>query len=146
MRRFSGFATECSFSQLISAANRLRRSARIRTRETKSFERRNRTFCRTAVELDVWMSHGDHVTALPEGFHRRRRRARSSRRSKKREKIYAVQFHPEVSHTPLGKEILRNFLSTSANAKAIGLQNNLSPKKSKKYVNRRRKRKCRLRL
>jgi GMP synthase (glutamine-hydrolysing) len=62
-------------------------------------------------ELDVWMSHGDHVTRLPGGFTTTattgdvitaiENEARS---------IYCVQFHPEVSHTPLGKEILRNFV------------------------------------
>lgn len=61
--------------------------------------------------LDVWMSHGDHVTELPEGFHKTATTGdvitaieNSARR------IYAVQFHPEVSHTPLGKDVLRNFL------------------------------------
>jgi GMP synthase (glutamine-hydrolysing) len=62
-------------------------------------------------ELDVWMSHGDHVTQTPDGF---RTTATSGNiltaiESDDRE-IYAVQFHPEVSHTPQGKEILRNFL------------------------------------
>jgi GMP synthase (glutamine-hydrolysing) len=62
-------------------------------------------------ELDVWMSHGDHVTSLPDGFHVTATTGEvvtaieNTARS-----IYAVQFHPEVAHTPLGKEILRNFL------------------------------------
>jgi len=61
-----------------------------------------------------WMSHGDTVSRLPEGFetlahsdhtpyaaiaHRHRR-------------LYGLQFHPEVSHTPWGTEVLRNFLYT----------------------------------
>ena len=62
-------------------------------------------------ELDVWMSHGDHVTALPEGF---RQTATTGEVvtaiENKNERIFAVQFHPEVTHTPLGKEVLRNFL------------------------------------
>ena len=62
-------------------------------------------------ELDVWMSHGDHVTTLPEGF---RQTATTgdvvTAMENKEQQIYAVQFHPEVSHTPLGKEVLRNFL------------------------------------
>jgi len=62
-------------------------------------------------ELDVWMSHGDHVTALPEGFHQTATTGEVvTAIENKTEKIYAVQFHPEVSHTPLGKEVLRNFL------------------------------------
>ena len=62
-------------------------------------------------ELDVWMSHGDHVIELPAGFTKTATTGdvvtameNDSRR------IYCVQFHPEVSHTPLGKEVLRNFL------------------------------------
>lgn len=62
-------------------------------------------------ELDVWMSHGDHVTALPEGFHQTATTGEViTAIENKNERIYAVQFHPEVSHTPLGKEVLRNFL------------------------------------
>ncbi len=62
-------------------------------------------------ELDVWMSHGDHVTALPNGFQQTATTGdvvtaiESNARG-----IYCVQFHPEVAHTPLGKEVLRNFL------------------------------------
>jgi GMP synthase (glutamine-hydrolysing) len=62
-------------------------------------------------ELDVWMSHGDHVTALPEGFRQTATTGEMITAIENNDrKIYAVQFHPEVSHTPLGKEILRNFL------------------------------------
>ena len=68
-------------------------------------------FAELPFELDVWMSHGDHVTSLPEGF---RQTATTGEvvtaMENKDEKIYAVQFHPEVAHTPLGKEVLRNFL------------------------------------
>ncbi len=61
--------------------------------------------------LDVWMSHGDHVTTLPAGFHQTATTGEVVTAMENRErKIYAVQFHPEVSHTPLGKEVLRNFL------------------------------------
>jgi GMP synthase (glutamine-hydrolysing) len=62
-------------------------------------------------ELDVWMSHGDHVVALPEGFHTTATTGDVVTAIENDEKrIFAVQFHPEVSHTPLGKEVLRNFL------------------------------------
>ena len=61
--------------------------------------------------LDVWMSHGDHVTTLPEGFHQTATTGEVVTAIENKErKIYAVQFHPEVSHTLLGKEVLRNFL------------------------------------
>ena len=62
-------------------------------------------------ELDVWMSHGDHVTDLPAGFTKTATTGDvvTAMENESRQ-IYCVQFHPEVSHTPLGKEVLRNFL------------------------------------
>ncbi len=75
-------------------------------------------FADLPFELDVWMSHGDHVTSLPEGF---RQTATTGEvvtaMENKDEQIYAVQFHPEVAHTPLGKEVLRNFLFNICGAK-----------------------------
>ena len=60
----------------------------------------------------VWMSHGDHLTKLPRGFeaigHTDNAPICAIRDAKR--KIFGVQFHPEVVHTPQGKEILRNFL------------------------------------
>jgi GMP synthase (glutamine-hydrolysing) len=62
-------------------------------------------------ELDVWMSHGDHVTELPSGFHKTATTGDVITAFENADRqIYCVQFHPEVSHTPLGKEVLRNFL------------------------------------
>lgn len=59
-----------------------------------------------------WMSHGDAATKLPRGFEPIASTENSpyaAIRNKTR-KIFALQFHPEVSHTPQGKKILRNFL------------------------------------
>ena len=62
-------------------------------------------------ELDVWMSHGDHVTELPEGFSKTATTGKVvTAIENPNRQIYALQFHPEVSHTTKGKEILRNFL------------------------------------
>jgi GMP synthase (glutamine-hydrolysing) len=62
-------------------------------------------------EFDVWMSHGDHVTELPPGFHKTATTGPVAAAMESDERsIYCVQFHPEVAHTPLGKEILRNFV------------------------------------
>src|SRR5215831_1384458 len=61
--------------------------------------------------MDVWMSHGDHMTTVPPGF---RVTAESDDALNAIEnlerRIYGVQFHPEVAHTPLGAQVLRNFL------------------------------------
>jgi GMP synthase (glutamine-hydrolysing) len=57
------------------------------------------------------MSHGDHVTEIPTGFHKTATTGDVITAMENEERgIYCVQFHPEVSHTPLGKEVLRNFL------------------------------------
>jgi GMP synthase (glutamine-hydrolysing) len=63
-------------------------------------------------QLDVWNSHGDEVTALPEGF-----RVVGSTEGcdfaaveDRQRKLYGLQFHPEVAHTPRGREILQNFV------------------------------------
>lgn len=60
----------------------------------------------------VWMSHGDHLTRLPRDFTPIAHTANSPICAIKNpaKKIYGIQFHPEVAHTPKGKEILRNFL------------------------------------
>jgi len=63
------------------------------------------------ARLDVWMSHGDRVEALPPGFEPIASTASSPYAAveDRRRRFYAVQFHPEVVHTPLGKDVLRNF-------------------------------------
>ena len=69
--------------------------------------------------IRVWMSHGDRIKCLPEGFetiaHTRNSPVAAMRRKDKKQ--YAVQFHPEVAHTPRGKEILKNFLYRIAGLK-----------------------------
>ena len=78
----------------------------------------------TEARIQVWMSHGDHVSTPAPGFdvlaysedgvvaavaHRDRR-------------LYGVQFHPEVVHTPRGEQMLRNFLF-----KIAGLRGDWTP-------------------
>jgi GMP synthase (glutamine-hydrolysing) len=64
--------------------------------------------------LRVWMSHGDHLTRIPEGFEAIAHSANAPVCAIRdgRRRLYGVQFHPEVAHTPRGGEILRNFLYT----------------------------------
>ena len=61
--------------------------------------------------LKIWMSHGDHVLALPPGFQVTGATGNSlSAAEDPARRIFAVQFHPEVRHTERGTEILRNFV------------------------------------
>jgi len=62
-------------------------------------------------EMDVWMSHGDQVTSVPDGFRITALTddALNAIEDNQR-RIYGVQFHPEVAHTPLGAQVIRNFL------------------------------------
>ena len=70
-----------------------------------------RLFNGLPFELDVWMSHGDHVTQLPDGFVSTATTGDVITAIENEERrMFAVQFHPEVAHTPAGSEILRNFV------------------------------------
>jgi GMP synthase (glutamine-hydrolysing) len=62
--------------------------------------------------LDVWMSHGDQVTTPPKGYSILANTSSCAVAAigDDTRKIYGVQFHPEVVHTPKGIELLRNFL------------------------------------
>ncbi|NPV29059.1 MAG: glutamine-hydrolyzing GMP synthase [Firmicutes bacterium] len=63
-------------------------------------------------EIPVWMSHGDRVEAPPPGFLVAAATSQSpvAAMFDPARKLYGVQFHPEVHHTPQGKEILAHFL------------------------------------
>lgn len=62
-------------------------------------------------EMDVWMSHGDQVTSVPDGFHVTALTDDALNAIEDNGRgIYGVQFHPEVAHTPLGAQVIRNFL------------------------------------
>ena len=62
-------------------------------------------------EIQVWMSHGDRVTDLPDGFGviATSENAPCAAIADETRQIYGVQFHPEVVHTPQGAALLRNF-------------------------------------
>ena len=71
-------------------------------------------------KLRIWNSHGDHVLALPAGFHvtGETHNAVSAAEDPVR-KLYAVQFHPEVRHTDCGSEILHNFVFDICHAQPL---------------------------
>ncbi len=76
-------------------------------------------FAGLGVSTSVWMSHGDSLSQLPPGFepiaHSKNAPICAIRNPGK--KIFGVQFHPEVAHTPEGKKILSNFVFRACGAK-----------------------------
>jgi len=62
--------------------------------------------------LDVWMSHGDKVTRLPEGFHVicSNDSTPIAGMADEKRRFYALQFHPEVTHTHQGKALISRFV------------------------------------
>ncbi|NWG04829.1 MAG: glutamine-hydrolyzing GMP synthase [Syntrophaceae bacterium] len=62
--------------------------------------------------LTVWMSHGDHVKTLPPGFHSiaHSKNTPFAAIEESHQRIYGLQFHPEVVHTQRGLDLIRNFL------------------------------------
>ncbi len=84
--------------------------------------------------LDVWMSHGDRVAKLPEGFNviASTDSAPIAGIEHAAKKLFGLQFHPEVTHTKKGAEILRRFVNevcacetnwTSSNIASESIQN-----------------------
>ena len=62
-------------------------------------------------QMEVWMSHGDQIEKVPEGFQVVARTTSTvGAMENALRRVYGLQFHPEVIHTSRGKEILENFL------------------------------------
>jgi len=74
----------------------------------------------TGNNEQVWMSHGDRVVKIPEGFEvvASSEGAPFAAIADEKRKFYGVQFHPEVAHTPHGAELIRNFALQVAGCKA----------------------------
>jgi GMP synthase (glutamine-hydrolysing) len=115
----SASATDCSSWCMRSAAKCVRpRSASTGTRKSR-FSTLTRSFFRGCRNLlAVWMSHGDSAEELPAGFRLTAKTPDAVAAIENAErKMWAVQFHPEVHHTPLGTDILRNFALNICGAK-----------------------------
>ncbi len=72
----------------------------------------SKLFSGLGPQVDVWNSHGDEVTALPSGF-RIAAKTESSPFAAVEDperQLFGLQFHPEVAHTPRGREIIQNFV------------------------------------
>ncbi len=72
-------------------------------------------------QLKVWMSHGDKVLGIPDNFVSLAKTDNTEFAviSDSKKRIYGLQFHPEVVHTPEGKTILRNFCHEICGCKGI---------------------------
>ena len=77
--------------------------------------------------LDVWMSHGDRVDALPPGFLASASTATIpyAAMSDERRRFYGVQFHPEVTHTTQGARLLERFVREIAGSDALWTVGNI---------------------
>ena len=80
----------------------------------------SKLFANTPKEQVVWMSHGYHVTNLPEGFvvDASSDSCPIAAASCEERNIYLVQFHPEVQHSVYGTDMLRNFIFDVCGAQA----------------------------
>ena len=78
-------------------------------------------------KLDVWMSHGDKVTELPEGFEciAETGSAPIAAMANKQKHLYGVQFHPEVTHTKQGAEMLKRFVREICGCEALWTPGNI---------------------
>ena len=77
-----------------------------------SYDSKNPLFKGISENSQVWMSHGDTITALPEGFTAiaSTEKVRYAAFASESERVWGVQFHPEVYHTVQGTQLLRNFV------------------------------------
>ncbi|MBV1922113.1 MAG: glutamine-hydrolyzing GMP synthase [Pseudomonadales bacterium] len=78
--------------------------------------------------LDVWMSHGDKVTAMPDGFKviAGTDSAPMAAMADEQRKFYGVQFHPEVTHTKQGAELLKRFVRDVAGCDGLWTPGNIA--------------------
>ena len=77
-----------------------------------SYDSKNPLFKGISENSLVWMSHGDTITALPEGFTAiaSTEKVKYAAFASESERVWGVQFHPEVYHTVQGTQLLRNFV------------------------------------
>src|SRR3989338_2928797 len=93
-------------------------------------------FAGLPVDLTAWMSHGDSALNLPKGFKSLAHTTDNPYAAigNAKEKLYGVQFHPEVSHTENGKDILKNFLLIVCDASPTWTTQNFIEEASKEIV------------
>lgn len=100
-------------------------SGEVKSHESKQFGKetlitqKSPLFNGLSASETVWFSHGDQVDKLPQGFSviGSTKNAKVAAMADEKKKLYGVQFHPEVVHTPKGMIILSNFLFKIAKVK-----------------------------
>jgi len=80
--------------------------------KTLLYSRENPLFYNVPSESICWMSHNDYVSKIPEGFSiiAETDKCPCAAMADTKQMLYAVQFHPEVTHTEFGRQILKNFV------------------------------------
>jgi len=78
----------------------------------KQFDAENPLFKGFEKDSQVWMSHGDTITALPEGYHAiaSTEDVKYAAYANPEKRVWAVQYHPEVHHSLQGFQLLKNFV------------------------------------
>ena len=94
-------------------------TAREYGKTVTAFDTKNRLFRGIPKESITWMSHGDYLAEVPEGFvlAAHTDRCPTAAIADETRGFYGVQFHPEVEHTQYGTRILKNFLFEICRAK-----------------------------
>ncbi|MCL5261311.1 MAG: glutamine-hydrolyzing GMP synthase [Gammaproteobacteria bacterium] len=87
----------------------------------------SKLFATLPQTIDVWMSHGDKVIVLPKDFKTSAKTPNTpyAAMEDQTRNFYAVQFHPEVTHTKFGKKILSNFVHKICGCKKLWTTQNI---------------------
>jgi GMP synthase (glutamine-hydrolysing) len=104
---------------VLGAARREYGPATITVVEDGSRPRAAAFFAGTPREQPVWMSHGDSIVRMPAGFVATAQTDSTpiAAMADPGRRLYGIQFHPEVMHTPAGRDLLRNFVLEIAGAR-----------------------------
>jgi GMP synthase (glutamine-hydrolysing) len=103
-----------------------------------NLETESKLFKNVKNNSKVWMSHGDYLTELPKGFSIIAKSDHSPicAISDEKNKIYGLQFHPEVAHTDEGEKLIHNFLFNICNCKGDWTSQNFIEKTVKEIESR----------
>ena len=105
--------------EVVPATRREYGPATIQVVESDGAGGRMHLFEGTPREQPVWMSHGDSIVRVPDGFRPTAQTTSTpiAGMADVRRRLYGIQFHPEVVHTPSGRDLLRNFVLGIAGAR-----------------------------